>query len=263
MASTKSTKKSKAKPSKKEKTAPENSGTDLLALDASYEAPIDLPVAVILQDAKEIQGLLKKLGKRLLERSRLDEALLADLPERAARLNAAELRWTSVRKLQLPTQRKKLRQQAEELRSDTIAALRHFTAEDATTQARLNRIVEGSGLADLIDDLKKLAPLVDKHQAQLRRATLPENTSGRLASLASALEEATEDESAERIGTDEARQALALRNRAYWHLRGATDEIRECARYAFRNEPELSKLFRSLSTVRRGKISGQKPAPTA
>ncbi len=236
-------------------------GLDLLALDASYEAPIDLPVAVILQDARELQGLLKKLGQRILQRSRLDEAFLTDLPERIARLDAAELQWASVRKLQLPTQRKKLRKQAEELRSEAIVALRHFATQDATTQAKLNRIVEGSGLADLIDDLKKLTPLVKKHQEQLHRAALPEKADEQLASLASALEEATEDESAERVGTEESRQAIALRNRAYWYLREATEEIRECARYAFRNEPELSKLFRSLSTMRRTKNNEKKPTP--
>jgi hypothetical protein len=273
MAKTKTTGKTEGKsppkksPGKKSKASAKegkvsSTSSALLSLDASYEAPIDLPVALILQDAREMVGLLRKLGKRILERSRLDGSLLEELPARATALDKAELAWASARKIQLPTLRKKLRKQAEELRSDTIAALRHFALQDTTTQAKLDRIVEGSGLADLIDDLKKLAPLVDRHRPLLGRSGLPEQAAEQLAGLASSLEEATENESAERAGNEEARQALALRNRAYWHLREATDEIRECARYAFRNEPELARLFRSLNTTRRGKTTARSPTPT-
>jgi len=233
----------------------------LAALDGSYEEAIDLPVATVLQDFREMHGLLARLGKRITSGSRLDAGLLGELPSRAAALDEAELQWASVRKLQLPSARKQLRTEAEALRADAIAALRHFVASDAALQAKVDRIVEGTGLADLIDDLKKLRPLVDAQQGALARSGLPARAGDKLQDLTAALEAATEQQSTERASSDEARAALGLRNRAYWRLREAMDEIRECARYAFRSEPSLEKLFRSPHARKHKKAAAEPTQP--
>lgn len=235
----------------------------LLALEASYAEGINVPVATILLEAQELQGVLGKLKKRLLSGSRLQESLLDGLGTRIEALDGAEGRWSEHRTLLLAGNKKKLRAEAEELRSDAIAALRHFAPGAPRTQAQLDLIVEGSGIADLIEDLKKLQPLLRSHSGELEKAQLPPKAGERLLALARALEEASSEAAGERVSSDEARQALALRNRAYWWLREALDEIRECGRYVFRKEPDKARLFRSSYSRKNQKSPASKPAPAA
>jgi hypothetical protein len=222
----------------------------LLSLDASYAEGVTLPVIAILQEGRELQGVMRRLGQRVLANSRLDPALADSLPARIEALDAADARWSDLRTYQLPSSRRKLRLQAEELRGDSITSLRHFLPQNPQVQARVNQIAEGTGLADLIDDLKKLSVLVGEQSAALQRADLPPKASEKLLSFAQKLDEATTEAASASAGTDEARAAQGLRNRAYWYLREAIDEIRECGRHALRKEPALAKHFRSSYTHR-------------
>ena len=234
----------------------------MLALGERYEANINIPVATVVLEARELEGLVARLGKKILAASRLDEALIEGLAGRIEALEAAEAAWGMHRTLMLPTGKKQLRTSAEELRSDAVAALRHFVSDNARVQAQLNRIVEGTDLADLIEDLKKLAPLVDTHASKLTRAQLPAKGGASLLAAAKALEAASQEAASARAGSDEARTSLALRNRAYWWLREAIDEIRECGRHAFRKNADQARLFRS-SYSRKNNKRVTPPAPDA
>jgi hypothetical protein len=227
-------------------TAEQPLKAELQALDGSYaDPPATIPVIAILQEGRELQGVMRRLRPRVLAGSRLDPALADSLPARIEALDAADARWTDLRTYQLPSSRTKLRVQAEGLRGDSIAALRHFLPQNQEVQARVNQIAEGTGIADLIDDLKKLAVLVGEQSPALVRAGLPPKASDKLSAFAQQLDEATTEAASASTGTDEGREALGLRNRAYWYLREAIDEIRECGRHALRKEPALAKHFRS------------------
>lgn len=234
---------------------------ELLALPDSYAAPTDVPVADIAYEGRELQGLMTRLGKQLLERSRLEASLLDQLPQRIAALDAAEGAWAEIRAMQLPSAKKKLRTSAEALRGRVIEDLRHFVPADTELQVRLNKVVEGRGIADLIDDLKKLAPLFAANRAKLTRSTLPSNTDEELRAQATALEEATREQAVEAVETREAGAAQELRNRAYWYLREAIDEIRVCGVHACRDNPRLVKLFKSSYARRTERASKGKKKP--
>ncbi|RYZ16172.1 MAG: hypothetical protein EOO70_05125, partial [Myxococcaceae bacterium] len=69
----------------------------LRRLDASYEEPVTIPISAIVQEARELQGTVRKLGSRLLKGSRLEADVLSSLPARTDALEAADARWTEHR----------------------------------------------------------------------------------------------------------------------------------------------------------------------
>ena len=229
----------------------------LRKLDAGYAEPIDYSVADILQESRDLQVAVRKLGAALYTKSNLKRDVGDSLADRHAMLDAAETEWAAHRIVVLPQQLRALRKEAEELKKEAIAALRHFKKGDPDVQSRLNAIVEGSGLADLIDDLVKLEALLREHKAALKNADLPKNTAARALELAEILG----GEAAERAIDTEGSDALELRNRAYWWLRLAMNDVRDAGRYVYRKQPKYRAIFRASSTLARsGARAGRQTA---
>jgi chaperonin cofactor prefoldin len=247
-------KKSSLKSKKASLTASDRAA--LLALDPSFAANIDRPVADIVQEARELEAVLDKVAKKLVKHSRLDKAIASSLAARRAALDAAEALWTEHRVAALDKSQKATREKAEALKQDMIQALRHFLEEDEQVQKRVDDIIPGTDLADLVDDLKKLAALVDEHAAALKKADLPAQAAKSARDFAEALSVGA----AERAASADGAEAKELRNRAYWWLRGAMDEIRSAGRYVFRDDPKMLKVFRASSTRARVRATSAKPA---
>jgi hypothetical protein len=231
--------------------------SSLRGLEASYADPIEFPVADILQECRELEAVMRKLGAALYAGSDLQKAIGASLAGRRTVLDAAEAEWAEHRIVILPEQLRGLRKEAEELKKDSIAALRHFKRKDAAVQRKLDAIIEGSGLADLIDDLQKLAALLDAEKKALQKADLAKNAAKRARELAEMLG----GDSAEHATDTDGSEALELRNRAYWWLRDAMDEVRSAGRYVYRKTPRRRALFRASST--RAKVRGNRSRGSA
>jgi hypothetical protein len=221
----------------------------LLALDASCEASIDHPVVDTLQEARELSAAERKLGKALYKKSKLTRAVGKSLPDRRALLEAAEAAWTDARTRGLTSDLREARKEAEGLKRDALAALRHFLEDDEAVQKRVDAIVPGTGVAGLVDDLQRLAGLMDEQGAALAKAELPKDAPTQARALAEQLGTGT----AERAVDPERQEAQALRNRAFWWLREAMDEIRSAGRYVYRDDPKLLALFRASSTRARAR----------
>jgi hypothetical protein len=220
-----------------------------------YAHPIDVPVADLCQEARELEAVVARMGTKLVEGSRLDPALCEALKPRRKLLEEKEQDWLAHR-LASSSGRKVALQRAERLKKDMIAALRYFLHRDEAVQARVDNILPGTGLADLIDDLQKLAALLRENADALARADLPSDATTRAEELARIL---GHDEVARSLATsEEGRHLQDQRNRAFWYLREAMDEIRAAGRYVFRNDPRRLALFRSSGTRAR-----QRPRTTA
>jgi hypothetical protein len=228
----------------------------LFALPDSYARHPDRPVADILQEANELVAIVKKHGKALYAKTRLDKRVAESLKARRSALASAESDWAKHRAKTTPKGLRALREEAEALKHDAIAALRYFVEEDEDVQAELDAIVVGTGLPDLIDDLEKLGSLLADHAAALKKADLPKKAASRARELARTLGEGTAAHATDREGA----ALLALRNRAFWFAREAMEAIRSAGRYAFRSEPALATLFRSSS--RRGTLRGTRKGKT-
>lgn len=220
------------------------------AVLAGAEAPTDKPmhsVMQVLHEARELLSIMTKLGPALQSRSLLKPGVAAELGARKRRLEASEAEWLAHRALRTPKAIDKLRKAAAEVRSDAFAALRYYAADDDEVQARLDLIGEGGGDADLVDDLGKLADLVDVHAATLKKAELPRKPAEALRKLAAELGDAVADRAVDPEGAE----LLRLRNRAFWMLLDTMDDVRAAGRYVFRRDPKVVSLFRASGTRRR------------
>lgn len=219
-------------------------GELLDTLGADYAAQPDFPVANIAHEARELGVSLKKLGAKLAKSSDLPKDAGKDLAARLGRLERAEAGWNAVRQIRTPKDIIALRKRAEKAKTDAFEALRYFAKTNGDVQARLDAISIGSGDADLIDDLKKLAELVSEQAAVLGKADLPKNAADALTALAAELGDAIAD----RDVSPDAAAAIGARNRAFWHLRELMDEARDAGRYVFRADPANLALFRASVT---------------
>jgi len=232
----------------------------LAALDESFAAPLDCPVADLCHESRELEAVVAQMGEKLVAGSRLDASLCDALKPRRKLLEGTEQDWLAHRLSQSSSDRKDAQKKAEQLKKDLIAALRYFLHTSPAVQARVDDIIPGTGLADLIDDLSKLATLARENAASLRRADLPADAADQADLLAARL---GDDEAVRSIAaSDEGHSLMDLRNRAFWHLREAMDEIRAAGRYVFRNDPARLPLFRATGTRAHRSQSGKKPAPT-
>lgn len=230
----------------------------LLALDASYAASLDASVPQVIQEARELEVIAKKHGTTLLSGTLLDKKTLDSLQPRRELLEGAETVWVRARAGNLDKGLADKRAEAETLKSDMIASLRYFCAGDAAIQKVLDDISEGSGLPDLIDDLRQLAPLWDANPAALKKAAPGKKASAKALALADDLAQTAAEQATDAEVTD----ALELRNRAFWHLREAMDAIRAAGRYIYRGQPRFLTLFRSSSTRRQDRNSRKAAAKT-
>jgi hypothetical protein len=256
------------KPAKKKPALTTAQRELLLALDDTFASPIDHPVAETLQESRELEVVIRKLGNELYKKSKLSKKVATSLAARRALLETSEALWTDSRALTLPSDLRALRVQAENLKRDAIAALRHFREDDEAVQRRVDAIILGAGTADLIDDLKKLAVLLEEHSDALTKADLPPHAPKR----ARAIAEALGGGAAERVMDPDGSTAMELRNRAFWWLREAMDAIRSAGRYVYRGDPKRLILFRASSTRARARTraatqdkpgsSGPKEEPT-
>lgn len=123
------------------------------------------------------------------------------------------------------------------------SAGRVATRNDDLAQSSLDRISEGSGFDDLVQDLKELHAFAGKYHDQLVAIKIDVDA---LTQRALVLAGKFEQHLAHRRATTDAeRAATDLRNRAATHLYEAMAEIRAAGAFAFRNDPNIRPLFRS------------------
>jgi len=246
--------KSPAKPSPKTPALSAANTTRLDALAEPYARPPDASIAATAQDARALFAIATKKRAPLLLRSRLDAKLLASLPVRRALLEATERAWSRARVAALPAARRKEREEAEALRSDALAALRYFCADDDALQREVDDIRLGEGMPDLIEDLGRAAALLVEHAAHLKKADLAGGVNA-AAKRATALADALGATDAETATDAASALLLSRRNRAFWHLADATRAVRNAGAYVFRRDPTTLALFRDTRANATGRAT--------
>lgn len=218
----------------------------LLAL-TDYSAP-SIPVATLHQEADNLLTWLRQGGFAKLQAVGVAAEAL---PAAQRALNAsreAQAAWTVVRGGNKSEARKDAEARGAELRSFLMAASRWNLRNDTDAQATLDRIAEGSGLADLVQDLYDLAALIESRAA----AFANDSTFDPAAQIADAKDHAAEIAggiaAAQASGDKQA--ARELRDRAAAWLNDRVGELREAGTYAYRGTDDI-KRFRSAYRRRR------------
>lgn len=247
------------KPSKKAPATKRATKTvDLASLDAErYARKPDVSVARQLHAAKALEAHTKKHAAPLCAESKVEREDIVDLGARIALLDRAETAWITARRRTAPKNVTKARAAGTALRSSAVRALRYFAKHDSEVQVQLNEIQEGDGDVDLVDDLGRLADLVDTHSALLTKdKKLPKERGDALRKVARELEDGILD----RDTSPEAREAVDRRNRAFWWLQDLVSEIRAAGQYVFDDDASKFSLF--VDPLRRPGPSKKSDKPT-
>ena len=205
--------------------------------DDQFKSP-NMPVDVFLQ---EVENTVKWVqdDKDKLMAAGLDWTLVDDMPVRAGALREAQSLWYKERFAREEAQKEwnEKSPDAYDLRDTLLHVFRYaFRNEDDLT-SRIAIIAEGSGNADMIQDLNDLSLLGKDHTDLLTAVgfdiTLLDTAATTSAEMADLLSQATvgrADENTERI----------IRDKAYIYVKQALDEVRACGQYVFwRDESRL------------------------
>ncbi len=220
------------------------------ALEAIIEAIPDeetlipnMPIDVFVQEVYDLHEWSQEDQPALVNVG-LSQALFDDLPVRAGALRYAQSLWMKERYSKEEAQKEWDQQEpiAEELHDDLEADFRFAFRRRPDMSAKVRAIEEGSGYADLVQDLSDLAVLGNANLPLLESinfdATQLQTASTMSTELATLLAKAN----GEKIENSGAKQ---LRDKAYTYCKQAIDEIREAGKYVHRKNDEHLKGYYS------------------
>jgi hypothetical protein len=204
---------------------------EILAIPDEEIREPDIPVDVALQEAEN------------LHHWSLDDAValavvgitnnkIKDLPLRAGACREAQSIWNKDYRSQQEAQKQWAEQApiAYAFRNDLLASFRFAFRKDDALLSRVSAIAEGSGHADLIQDLNDIAVLGRENPDPLTAIgfdlTQLDLAATRADELANLLAEANGD-------------------KAYTYMKALVDEIREAGKYVFRNNKNRLKGYSS------------------
>lgn len=227
-----------AKPSKKIELDPA-SDEALRALDPKFAEPPDMPVAIAQGEFASLARLGRSFAAELAKVG-IGADQVEALARLAKRLAVLQERWEAARSdVVMSKAEHKALAEAEALDAKFVAGGRWACRDDADAQVKLDRIVEGSGLADTLQDLRAELDFWKDRAEQLKFTDITAKDLKRAEELIVKLEGAAEKED----GDASAARTLGLRNRCFWAADRLAKLIREGGRYAFRLEPPVAAKF--------------------
>lgn len=221
---------------------------DFTAAQAEIEAIPDdkikspgLPIDIFLQEAENLYQWCQD-DKDKLTAAGLDWPLVEKLPGFCGALRQAESMWFKDRfsREEAEKQWQEESPTAYDLRNQLLHDFHFAYRKSPDLAGRVSQIAEGSGHADMIQDLNDLAELgKDNSDAlsaigfDIAQLDIASTTSAEMADL---LSKATSDRG-------DNNQARVIRDKAFTLLKQAVDEIRDCGQYVFWRDAQRYKGY--------------------
>jgi len=160
----------------------------------------------------------------------LDVTTLEGVPLALTAAREAQTAWTLVNERAKPQEQRDLEKRGYDLRTKVSKKARFTLRRNPAALAVLSQILEGEGVADLVQDLDDLRMLMSHHAATFAQNKNFDSAaaSAELASLASNIRKGL---SGFRMNPEQSK-AVDLRNRAWTHLDDLVDDVREAGRSA-------------------------------
>lgn len=228
---------------------------EIRSLPAVEKVP-QVPVSVAVVEAMSLLNRAKK-DRLVLLQSGLKENFPDDLRLRALALQKAQSRWATDFKMFNNWQKewRKAAPRAFKLRDELLHhyffAFRNHPGSYASTQ----RIARGGSNDDMIQDLADLAKLGEANMELLGAINMDMGLIKKAMELAAELSVLYGKATAAK---NEKNEALELKNKAYFHLKEAVDEIRRVGRYAFWKDPGVYNSYTSDFQRKRNKFYRKK-----
>jgi hypothetical protein len=214
----------------------------LLAIPSRDVLAPGIPVERLVAEGVELATVAwRDLAK--LTSAGLDRSIVVDLGLRSQALSEAQAELVAARSRGRTSEEEDLIAESTELRSEVLAAGRLALRRDPIAQSRLDDIMEGEGLDDLLQDLQDLAGLLRTYSRDFARVGLKP---AELASWSETLRLRLGKHLAERRAGDATTAAAKdLRDRAATLLAEAVAVTRLTGAYVFRKDPRRLLHYRS------------------
>jgi hypothetical protein len=217
-----------------------------------------MPVDVFLQEVENTYQWVQD-DKDKLVAAGLDWTMVDDLPLRAGALREAQSLWYKVRFAREEAQKEwnEKSPDAYDLRDTLLHTFRYAFRNQADLSSRINAIADGSGHADMIQDLNDLSLLGKDHTELLTAVGFDLTLLDTAASLSEELSSLYSEVS---TGKNEENTERVIRDKAYIYVKQALDEVRACGQYVFWRDDARLKGYASQYFKKRSKKSSSSSA---
>ena len=230
--------------------------------ESDLKSPV-MPVDVFLQEAENLYHWARD-DEADLTGVGLDWGWVTDLPVRAGALREAESIWFKKRFSQQETVKNWVAssEAGYALRDRMLHSFRYAYRKDPGLLARVSQITDGTGHADMIQDLNDIAVLGRGHIEPLLAINLDP---AMLEEAAAASDHLSDLLARANVDREQATRTRIVRDQAYTHLKEAVDEVRDCGQYVFiGNEARLKGYIsqyhkKANAKARRGTSSPPEP----
>lgn len=216
---------------------------NMMAIPSNQVKIPTIPTDVAIQEAEDLYQTALKY-KDELSSVGLTEATITQLTTRASALKEAQSLWQA----NYNTGQGAIKQW-DELSPDGYAlqrklnlAFRYAYRNHSRILGRVREIADGSGDDDMIQDLNDYSVLGTENTAQLSAISFDLTQLDTAAELSKNLGTLL----AQANGTKNSEHEYKnIRDRAFTLVKQSIDEIRECGKYVFADQPDIKKLFAS------------------
>lgn len=215
-----------------------------VTLDAIPEKMVaypNIPVDIALQESEDL-FVWCQADKDLLVKAGLDWKLVEDLPVRAGALRYIQSQWQKeYRSLEDAQKEWALKSPAAyELHDELIHHFFHAYYKLPDLYARTQKIAEGSGHADMIQDLSDLSALGKANTEPLIAINLDLSLLDKSETMAEQMAILLANSNGKKM---EDNKMKLLRDKAFTHMKEAVDEIRRCGQYIFWKDEQRRKGY--------------------
>jgi hypothetical protein len=209
-----------------------------------------IPVDVALQEAEDLLvWCLPDVNQ--LAKAGLDKKLVDNLPARIGALRHIQSQWQKdYRSLEEAQKEWALKSPAAyDLQTELIHHFLFAYYKEPDLHARTQKIAEGSGHADMIQDLSDLAALGKANQKPLVTIHLDLSLLDKAETMSQQMAVLLANANGKRMEDNKMR---LLRDKAFVYMKEAVDEIRRCGQYVFwRDEQKRKGYYSKYNKLRR------------
>ncbi len=202
-----------------------------------------IPVDVALQEAEDLYVWCQSDKDKLLKAG-LGWSLVDDLSIRTGACRYIQSQWQKEYRSLEEAQKQWAAESpaAYDLRDELLHHFFHAFYRQPDLYGRTQKIAEGSGHADMIQDLSDLAALGKANEQALVAINLDLGMLDKAEALSGQMATLLANANGKRLEDNHSR---LLRDKAFMHMKDAVDEIRRCGQYIFWKDEQRHKGYTS------------------
>lgn len=202
-----------------------------------------MPVYVYAQEAEDLYYWCINDADKF-EAAGVCKCRIEELLTRAGACRTAQSVWVKELNLRKDASKEWFEKSPEayELRQELMHTFEYAFRKDKETQKTLDLIQEGTGHADMIQDLNDLVVLGNAHTELLQRINFDMSKIEKAEIMSDEMAGILAAANGEKQKTNETK---IFRDKAYTHLKEIVDEVRACGKYLFWKDDNKLKGYRS------------------